>query len=381
MDFSISDEQRKLCDEARRFATNELVVNTDNSGLPAPYSVQTWKKCADLGILGLPFPERFGGSDMSILTTLLVMEALGEGARDYGLLFSLSAQMWSVQMPIWEFGTEEQQQRYLAKLNRGEIIGAHGMSEPNSGSDAFSLRTSAIREGDSYVLNGSKTFVTNAPTADVFLVFANIDPPSKFMGITAFLVDADTPGLAVGKPFKKMGLVGSPMSEVSFHNCRIPGSALLGKERGGMKLFNSSMEWERACILACNLGGMSRQITECVSYANERVQFGQPISANQAVSHKIVDMRVRLEASRLLLYNVAVKKDAGEDAQMESAIAKLFLSEAWVKSSMEAIQIHGGYGYMSEFPFEQDLRDAVGGKLYSGTSEIQKNLIARQLGI
>ena len=346
MDFQLTDDQRQFCEEARRFAAKELHIRTDSdNGKQLAYSRETWKKCAQLGILGLPFSEHYGGSNAGVLTTLLVMEALGETAKDYGLLFSLSAQLWSVQMPILEIGSEAQKAKYLPKLINGDIIGAHGMSEPNSGSDAFSLRTTAIRDGNDYILNGSKTFVTNAPNAEVFVVFANIDPPSKFMGITAFLVDAGTPGFNIGKPMEKMGLAGSPMAEIVFDNCRIPESARLGKERAGMRVFNSSMEWERACILACNLGAMQRQLDECIQYSNDRVQFGQPISANQAISHKIVDMKVRLEASRYLLYLVATKKDLGESAKMESAIAKLVLSEAWVASSLDALQIHGGYGY------------------------------------
>ncbi len=381
MDFDLNEDQKAMRKELIAFAQNELnddMIGRDKAGL---FSREAWKKCCDFGITGFPFPAEYGGSDGDIVTTTAMMEALGYGSKDAGLLFSINAQMWSVMMPIWRFGTEEQRQRYLPGLCNGDIIGAHGMSEPDSGSDAFSLRTTAVKDGDNYVLNGVKTWCSNAPVGDVFIIFANTDKMGGFMGVTAFVVDRDTPGLKVSKEISKMGLKTSPMGEVILEDCVVPASARLGKERQGAKIFNDSMEWERACILGFNLGAMQRQLETCVKYANERQQFKKPISQYQSVSNKIVDMKVRLETSRWLLYKVAWAKQNNVDGTMDAAIAKLYLSEAWVQSCLDAIQIHGGYGYTTEYELERELRDAVGGKLYSGTSEIQRNIIARALGM
>jgi alkylation response protein AidB-like acyl-CoA dehydrogenase len=289
--------------------------------------------------------------------------------------------MWSVQMPIDRWGSDAQKQRYLTRLCSGEIIGAHGMSEPDSGSDAFGLRTTAERKGEGYVLNGTKTFVSNATIADVFLVFATIDRSMGVMGITGFLVDRDTPGFRVGKKIEKMGLTTSPMAELIFEDCLVPVENRLGREGRGATIFNDSMEWERACIMAPCLGAMDRQIATCVKYAKTREQFGKPIAEFQSVSNRLAMMKLRLETSRLILYRAAWAKQQGGSASVEASLAKLHVGEAWIQSCLDAVQIHGGYGYMTEYEAERDLRDAVGGTLYSGTSEIQKALIARGLGL
>ena len=379
--MNFTEEQVAIRKEIIKFAQielNEGMIERDKKGT---FFREGWKKCADFGIQGLPFPEAYGGSEADIVTTTIAMEGLGYGCKDSGLIFSINAQMWSIQMPILEFGTEEQKSKYLPALTSGELIGAHGMSEPNSGSDAFGLETTAKKNGDTYVLNGSKTFVTNAPMADMFVIFANTDKASGFLGITAFLIDKDNPGLRVGREIGKMGLKTSPMAEVILEDCVVPVENRLGKERQGAKIFNSSMEWERSCILGSNLGAMERQLQTCIHYANNRTQFKKPISRFQSVSNKIVEMKVRLETARLLLYKVAWAKQQGIDATMDAAVAKLYLSEAWVQSCLDAIQIHGGYGFTIEYEIERDLRDSVGGTLYSGTSEIQRNIIARKLGL
>ncbi len=379
MDFDFTEEQLAIKHEAIKFAQNELsddLIARDKEGA---FPREAWNKCAEFGVQGMPFPAEYGGSEADIITTTLLMEGLGYGCKDAGLLFSLNAQMWSIQMPLWEYGNEAQKQKYLPRLCSGEIIGGHGMSEPDSGSDAFKLQTTAIKKGDRYVLNGAKTFVTSAPVSDMFIVFASTDPKAGFMGISAFLIDRDTPGFSVGKTIAKMGLKTSPMAELIMEDCEIPEENRLGKERQGAKIFNASMAWERSCILASNLGAMQRQIETCVNYANERVQFNNPIGKFQSVSNKIVDMKVRMEAARLLLYKVAWTHQQGQDASMDAAIAKLFISESWVQSCLDAIQVHGGYGYTTEYEVERDLRDSIGGRIYSGTSEIQRNIIARKL--
>jgi hypothetical protein len=296
-------------------------------------------------------------------------------------MFSLHAQMWAVETPLVRFGTDEQKQRYLPRLCDGTIIGAHGMSEPDSGTDAFALSTRAVARGDRYVLNGSKTFVTNAPVSDLFLVFATVDKKKGMWGVTAFLVDKGTKGLSVGNKIQKSGLTTSPMAELFFEDCEIPAANLLGKVGQGATIFNHSMAWERSCILGSVVGGMERELELCIEHAKTRKQFGQPIGNFQLVAAKLADMKLRLEACRLLLYRAAWAHGRGEPNALEGAMAKLMISEYAVQSSLDAIQIHGGYGYMREYHVERHLRDNVGARLYSGTSEIQRLIVARHLGL
>jgi alkylation response protein AidB-like acyl-CoA dehydrogenase len=381
MDFSWTEEQLAYREAVIKFAQaqlNERLLERDRQG---EFSRELWSKCAQVGIQGMPFPEEYGGANADILTTMLTMEGLGYGCRDNGLIFAINAQMWSVQMPIFTFGTAGQKQKYLPGLCRGEIIGAHGMSEPDSGSDAYGLRTRAERRDGGYVLNGTKTFVTNGPVSDLALVFATVDPAKKMFGVTGFLVERGTPGFSVSPHIEKMGLRTSPMSELIFEDCFIPLENRLGQEGIGSRIFGDSMEWERSCILGSHIGAMQRLLEKCVQYASERTQFGQPIGKFQAVSNRIVDMKVRLETARLLLYKVAWLKKMGKSAVMEAAMAKLYLSECFVQSGLDAIRTLGGYGYTAEYEVERELRDAVGGTLYSGTSDIQRNIIARLLGL
>jgi alkylation response protein AidB-like acyl-CoA dehydrogenase len=381
MDFELTDEQRSLRASIVDFARRELNDDLVERDKEAAFSRDAWRKCAELGILGLPVPEAYGGTGTDATTTMVALEALGYACADNGLLFSLNAQLWAIETPIIRFGSEEQKQRYLPGLADGSIVGAHGMSEPASGSDAFSLSTTARKDGDEYVLDGSKTFVTNAPESDLFVVFATIDKELGFAGVTAFLLDKGTPGLTVGKPLSKMGLRTSPMSELFFDGCRVPAANVLGKPGGGMRVFDVSMTWERGCILASTVGTMERQLERSLAYAQERKQFGAPIGSFQAVSHKLVDMKLRLETSRLLLYHLASLIDAGKPTGLESALVKLHLSDSFVRSSMDALQVHGGYGYMTEYELERDVRDAIGSKLYSGTSELQYAIVAKNLGL
>ncbi|MCB1887575.1 MAG: acyl-CoA dehydrogenase family protein [Rhodocyclaceae bacterium] len=382
MDFSWSTEQLEMCEAARQFALKHLGEDPGEREKTGAFARELWRKCADFGIQGLPMPEQYGGSDEDALTAMLVMEALGYGCPDRGLLFSLHAHIWTVEMPILAFGTDEQKRRYLPGLCDGSLLGAHAMSEPDSGSDAFSMRTRALRQGEHYVLNGSKMFVTNAPEADLFLIFATADRERGMWGVSAFLVERDTEGLSVGKPIAKMGLTTSPMSEVYLDNCHVPAANLLGGEGTGAMIFNHAMGWERSCILASDVGAMQRQLEASIEYAKQRHQFGKPVGSYQLVASRIVDMKLRLETSRLLLYRSAWSQARqGGMSAMDGALAKLYISEAAVQSAMDAIQVRGGYGYMTEYGAERELRDAIGGKLYSGTSEIQRLIIARNLGL
>ena len=381
MDFSLSAEQRELTEAAIAFAERELNQDLAKREDAGEFPREAWRACARFGIQGLPVPTELGGAGSDVLTTALVMEALGYGCQDNGLLFSLNAQMWSFELPLVTFGTPEQQRGYLPGLVSGDIIGGHAMTEPHSGSDALGMRTSAERRGDHYLLNGAKQYITNAPVADVLLVYSSVLGRPGLPGISAFLVDAATPGLKVSSSFEKMGLRTSPMGEIALTDCLVPVGNRLGPEGAGMAIFNSSMEWERSCLFASAVGAMRRQLDACVRYARSREQFGQPIGKFQGVAGKLADMYVRLEAARLLVYRVAWVKQQGRSAPAEAAAAKLFTSEAWVRSSQEAIQTHGGWGYLKDAGIECDLRDAVAGTIYSGTSEIQRVVLARMLGL
>jgi alkylation response protein AidB-like acyl-CoA dehydrogenase len=381
LDFAWNEEQLAMRDEIIKFARQELNENLIERDRNEEFSREGWEKCAHMGIQGLPIPTEYGGGGSDILTTVCALEALGYGCRDNGLIFSINAHMWTSEIPILLFGTEAQKRKYLPRLVSGAWVGNNAMTEPMSGSDAYSLRTRAERKGDGYVLNGSKTFVSNAPIADVLIVFANVDPTKGPAGVSAFLVEKETPGFSISRKLQKMGLRTSPMAELAFMDCEVPAENLLGKEGSGQSIFTASMEWERTCILAGHLGGMQRLIETCSKYARERKQFGQPIGKFQSISNKIAEMEVRLETSRLLLYKAAWLKKQGRHALREAAIAKLHVSEACIQTTLDAIQIHGGYGYMTEYEIERELRDAVGGTLYSGTSEIQKVIIAGFRGL
>jgi len=380
LDFAWSDEQAAFRKEVLRFAKEELnddVIARDHN---SEFSWELWKKCAKFGIQGLPIAVEYGGGGADTLTTVCALEALGYGCRDNGLLFSINAHMWSSEIPIWNFGTEAQKRKYLPGLVSGGV-GLHAMTEPGSGSDAYSLKTRAEKKGDRYILNGSKTFSSNAPDADVTIVFANLDPSRGPNGVTAFLVDKGTAGFSVGRKLSKMGLRTSPMAELSLQDCEIPVENLLGKEFGGQAVFTSSMEWERICILASHLGAMQRIMETCIKYARERKQFGESIGKFPAINNMIADMDIRLETGRLALYKAAWLKSQGRHPLREASIAKVYVSEACVQSCLEAIQIHGGYGYMTEYELERELRDAIAGKIYSGTSEIHRVIISSYHGL
>jgi len=376
LDFAWSDEQLAFRKSVIQFAQKELNYDVIEADRAEEFSWTGWKKCADFGIHGLPVPEEYGGSGADILTTVVGMEGLGYGCRDNGLIFSINAHMWTSEIPLLMFGTEEQKRCYLPRLARGEIVGAHAITEPSSGSDAYSLKTRADRRGNCYVLNGSKTFITNAENADVITVFANVDPSRGAAGITGFIIERGTPGLSVSRKLEKMGLRTSPTCEVTLTDCTVPTSSILGKEGSGPAIFTASMEWERICIMASKLGAMQRLLETSIKYANERRQFGEPIGKFSAVSDRIAEMDCRLEAARLLLYKAAWLKKNGKHPLREAAIAKLFVSEAFVQSALDAVKVHGGYGYMTEYQIERELRDAVAGTIYSGTSDIQRKIIA-----
>lgn len=377
----LDDEQRSLKRSVSEFARAELNDDLERRDHEATFSRDAWRKCARLGLLGLPVPPEYGGVGAGPTTIAAALQGLGYGCEDNGLIFSLNAQMWACELPIVDFGTEDQKRRYLPGLCDGSLIAAHAMTEPGSGSDAFSLATTAAATAGGWTLNGSKTFATNASEADLFVVFATRDRSLGFAGLCAFLVERDAPGLAVGRPFSKMGLRTSKLGELFLSDCELPADALLGSPGGAMAIFNTSMRWERSLILAAGVGTMQRELERCVRYARERVQFGQPIGSFQAVSHKIAEMKLRLETAHLMLYRMTALLEDGTATDLDAAMTKLHLSEALVQSSLDALQIHGGSGYVSETGLERDVRDALGSRIYSGTSELQRNVIARHLGL
>ena len=381
MEFELTSEQEQLQKAAIEFARATLASRGVEADRNEEFSRDAWRACADFGVFGMPVPVQYGGLGLGLSPLLAVMEGLGYGGRDQGLLFSINAHLWTNSLPILTYGTEEQRTRYLPGLSSGALIGANAASEPNAGSDVYSMATTAVRRDGVYVLNGAKTFVTNAPVADLFVAYATIDPRLGATGVTAFIIEKDTPGLSVGKKLEKMGLRTSPMAEVIFEDCLVPEGQRLGREGRGVEVFESSMEWERGCILASCLGVMRRQLEACIRHARDRKQFGMRIGKFQSVANRIVDMKLRLETCRPLVYRIGQLKDSNRRARMEAAMAKLHVSECFVQSSLDAVQTFGGYGYMTEQEIERDVRDAVASRLYSGTSDIQRNIIASCLGL
>ncbi|MFI6053198.1 L-prolyl-[peptidyl-carrier protein] dehydrogenase [Streptomyces violascens] len=341
---------------------------------------ERWLSAGRQGVVGTAVPEAYGGLGLGAVTAAALMEALGHGSEDTGFAFSVAAHLFACLRPVVEFGTEEQKRRWLPRLSSGEWIAAHGITEPEAGSDALALRTSAERRSDHYVLNGGKAFTTNAPVADVFVVQAVTDPSAGFFGLTSFLVEAGTPGLRVGRPYDKVGLRGSPTADVYLEDCAVPADQVLGAEGGGAAVFSASMAWERTCLFAAYLGAMRRVLDSTVEFAGRREQFGMPIGGFQAVSHRIVDMTLRLESARLLLYRAAWGLDRGERDEVAPGLAKLAVSEAAVQLGLDAMQIRGALGVLSG-EAETLLRDALPARIFSGTNDIQKNNIARALGL
>lgn len=383
MNFSWPDEYLEFKSNVTRFAQehlNEDVIERDAKGC---FPRSLWEKCGAFGIQGLAVPGKYGGSEeeVNFSRAMLAMEGFGYGCRDNGLALALNAQMWTVQLPICEFGTDEQRERWLPELASGDKLAAHALTEPEAGSDIFSMQTKAEKVEGGYLLNGEKRLITLAPIADLILVLAVTNPKLGKWGLSGFIVEKDTPGLKQHAVQSKMGLRTVPIGALTFENCFVPEADRLGAEGAGFSIINHSLEYDRCCILACQLGAMERQLEDSIKFVNQRKQFDQPIGKFQSVANRIVDMKLRLETSRLLLYRTAWKKSKGQSILMDAALLKLHLSESFLTSSLDAIRNRGGSAYLTEFGVERDLRDAVGGVLYAGTSDIQKNIIAKLLGL
>lgn len=373
MDFDWSEEQKRMYDECLSFARA-----FDRA---KGFSKERWARCGDFGLLGLSVPEHDGGAGLGALASARMLEAFGRGSPDLGLAFSASAHLFACAMPIAEHGGEEVRRELLPGLAQGRLVGANAITEAEAGSDVFALRSRAVREGDTYRLSGDKSYVTNGPVADVLLVYASTAPEHGYLGVSAFAVPSDLDGVQVGEPFHKMGLESSPISSVYLDDCRVPARYLVGQPGDGARIFHRSMAWERACLFAIYVGAMHRQLEATVAHVKGRRQYRKPLSKLQAVRHRIADMLLRLEGARLLLYRACWALDRGQDHALAICLSKLAVSEAAIRSSLDAIQLHGGGGYVAEVGVEAGLRDAVPATIFSGASEVQRDLVARELGL
>ncbi|MDX3240502.1 acyl-CoA dehydrogenase family protein [Streptomyces sp. ME18-1-4] len=379
MDFELSPIQRERCAGigaavAERFA--EHVTSAD------PELVRlAWKDAAGVGLTGLCLSEQHGGAGLGALDTALGLEAFGRSCSDMGLVFGVAAHLLSCAVPVREFGTDEAARELLAGMAAGDLIAGNAMTEDEAGSDIGRIRTTATRTGEGYVLAGEKSFVSNAPVADVFVTYAVTDPSAGFLGVSAFAVPRELDGVVVGPPLRKMGLNGCLAARVRFEDCVVPARYLLGAEGSGGAIFQHSMAWERGCLFAAYLGLMERQLAECVGRTTRRRQFGRKISGFQAVSHRIARMRQRLESARLLLYRACWLLDQGRTDVTAIAMAKTAVSEAAVANSLDAMQLFGSAGYLADTGIEEQLRDCLPTTVFSGTTEIQLELIAREAGL
>jgi alkylation response protein AidB-like acyl-CoA dehydrogenase len=341
-----------------------------------------WMRCAERGIQGLLVPERFGGRGLDLASALLILEGLGLGCRDNGLTFALASQIVSHQLAIERFGSEEQKARWLPGLCAGTTIGAFAITEPDHGSDTTHMDARAeLRPDGSYVLNGEKAYITLAARADLLVVFAATRPEAAGWGITAFIVPTDTPGVELGENKPKMGMRTTPFCNITLDDVVVPADCRLGPEGAGFSIFTAAMEAERAFVFITQVGAMERVLDETVAYASRRHQGGVPIGNFQGVSHRVADMKTRHEIARILIYKTALLVLDGKKPTLHAALTKLTVSEHALASSLDAVRVHGAVGYVSQYGVEREHRDAVGGLVYSGTSEIQRNIIARLLGV
>lgn len=375
MDFKISKAQRERYEQIISAVHEKLSGNAD------PGSVRSrWTAAAQIGLTGLCLPAECGGQDLGALDTALCLEAFGRACPDTGLVFGVAAHLLACGVPIRDFGAEPARAQLLGRLAAGEDIAANAITETEAGSDIGHLRMTARKEGDSYVLDGEKSFVSNGPVADVIVTYGISDPAAGHMGISAFAVPAQLAGITRGGPFQKMGLHGCQAGWVRFQGCRVPERYRLGEEGQGSAIFQHSMMWERACLFGTYVGLMDRQLELCVERAKKRRQFGRSIGQFQAVSHRIARMRQRLEGARLLLYRACWSIDEGCADEMTVGLAKAAVSEASVANSLDSVQIFGADGYLHGGA-EQQLRDCVPSTIFSGTTEIQYELAAMEMGL
>ncbi|AUD23487.1 MULTISPECIES: acyl-CoA dehydrogenase AcdA [Bacillus] len=377
MHFKLSEEHEMIRKMVRDFAKNEVAPTAAERDEEERFDRELFDQMAELGLTGIPWPEEYGGIGSDYLAYVIAIEELSRVCASTGV--TLSAHTSLAGWPIFKFGTEEQKQTFLRPMAEGKKIGAYGLTEPGSGSDAGGMKTIAKRDGDHYVLNGSKIFITNGGIADIYVVFALTDPESKQRGTSAFIVESDTPGFSVGKKESKLGIRSSPTTEIMFEDCRIPVENLLGEEGQGFKIAMQTLDGGRNGIAAQAVGIAQGALDASVAYARERHQFGKPIAAQQGIGFKLADMATDVEAARLLTYQAAWLESEGLPYGKESAMSKVFAGDAAMKVTTEAVQVFGGYGYTKDYPVERYMRDAKITQIYEGTQEIQRLVISRML--
>ncbi|MGG6433163.1 acyl-CoA dehydrogenase [Anoxybacillus sp. D401a] len=377
MNFQLSEEHEMIRKMVRDFAKNEVAPTAAERDEEERFDRAIFNKMAELGLTGIPWPEEYGGIGSDYLAYVIAVEELSKVCASTGV--TLSAHISLASWPIYKFGTEQQKQTYLRALATGEKLGAYGLSEPGAGSDVSSMKTRAVRDGDHYVLNGSKVWITNGGEAEIYIVFAVTDPEKKHRGISAFIVEKGTPGFSIGKKEKKLGIRSSPTTELIFEDCRIPKENLLGQEGEGFKIAMMTLDGGRNGIAAQAVGIAQGALDAAVEYAKGRVQFGKPIAEQQGIAFKLADMATAIEAARLLTYQAAWLESNGLPYGKESAMAKLFAGDTAMKVTVEAVQIFGGYGYTKDYPVERFMRDAKITQIYEGTQEIQRIVISRML--
>lgn len=376
MNLRFTEEQEMMRKMVRDFAQTEIAPFVEKME-EGEFPKEILKKMGELGLMGIPVPEQYGGSEMDFISYIIAIHEISKVSATVGVILSVHTSVGT--NPILYFGTEEQKQKYVPKLAAGEYLGAFCLTEPSAGSDAASLKTRAVKKDGHYVLNGSKVFITNGGEADVYIVFASTNPELGTKGVSAFIVEKDTPGFIVGKDEHKMGLYGSRTVQLTFEDMKVPAENLLGQEGQGFKIAMSNLDSGRIGIAAQALGIAEAALEAATGYAKERQQFGKPIAAQQGIGFKLADMATAVEAAKLLIYRAAQLRSEGQKCGLEASMAKLFASRTAVEVSTEAIQVFGGYGYTKEYPVERYFRDAKVTEIYEGTSEIQKIVISKQL--
>ncbi len=377
MNLRFSEEQLMMQKMVRDFARNEIAPFVPEMEENETFPREIINKMGEYGLMGIPIPEEYNGAGADFISYILAINEISRVSATVGVILSVHTSVGT--NPILYFGTEEQKQKYVTKLAAGEYLGAFALTEPNAGSDSASIRTRAVREGDHYILNGSKIFITNGGEADTYVTFAVTDSSKGKQGISAFIVEKDTPGLMIGKHEKKMGLLGSNTVELIFDGAKVPASQLLGEEGEGFKIAMANLNVGRIGIAAQALGIAEAALEHSVNYARERKQFGRAIAEQQAIQFKLADMATKVEAARLLVYSAADRYQSGQLSGKIASMAKTFASDTAMEVTTEAIQIFGGYGYTREYPVERLFRDAKITQIYEGTNQIQRLVIARHL--
>jgi len=377
MNFQLTEEQGMLRKMVQDFAAKEVEPTAAERDEEERFDRSIFDKMADLGLAGIPWPEKYGGIGSDYVSYVIAVEELSRVCASIGV--TLSAHVSLASWPIFKYGNEEQKQTFLRRLAEGSALGAYALSEPGAGSDVASMKMTAKEDGDDYILNGSKVWITNGSVADIYVVFAKTDSDAKHRGISAFIVEAGTEGFTYGKKERKLGIRSSPTTELIFENCRVPKENLLGKEGEGFKIAMTTLDGGRSGIAAQAVGIAQGALDASANYAKEREQFGKPIAHNQGISFKLADMATETEAARLLTYQAAWRETEGLDYSKASAMAKLFAGDTAMKHTVEAVQIFGGYGYTKDYPVERYMRDAKITQIYEGTNEIQRLVIGRMV--